>query len=104
MFNTKYTRSANLYINFIIYIILDIFFSVLQLFLRCAVEKVYYLRDEEEEQGLGEVTDNGHHGKGHAREVAERIPRKYLQINHILRVMNSMNIMSAYIYYIYIYI
>ena len=56
---------------------------MLLVFLRGAVEKVDDLRDEEEEQGLGEVTDNGHHGKGHAREVAERIPRKYLQNNHL---------------------
>ena len=46
--------------------------------LRCTVEKVDNLRDEEEEEGLGEVAENGNHGKRHAGEVAEGVSGKDL--------------------------
>lgn len=41
--------------------------------LREGVEKVEDLGDEEEEEGLGEVPEDGHHGEGHPTEVAEGV-------------------------------
>ena len=46
--------------------------------LGCAVEEVEDLRNEEEEQGLREVSDDRHHGKRHAGEVTERVSREHL--------------------------
>ena len=34
--------------------------------LRQAVDEVDNLRDEEEQQGLAEVAQDGHHGQGHS--------------------------------------
>ncbi|SMQ51070.1 unnamed protein product [Zymoseptoria tritici ST99CH_3D7] len=40
--------------------------------LRCRVHKVEDLGDEQEEQGLAEVSQDAHHGEQHACEIAQR--------------------------------
>ena len=42
------------------------------------VEEVEHLGHKEQHQGLAEVGQYGHHRKGHARKVAERVAHKHL--------------------------
>ena len=45
--------------------------------LRCRVDKVEDLGDEEEEHGLAEVAEDGDHRKCHASKVAVRVTNKH---------------------------
>lgn len=45
--------------------------------LRQGVEKVEHLGHEEEQHGLAEVSQDAHHGKGHASKVTEGISHKH---------------------------
>ena len=41
-----------------------------------APQKIEYLRDEKEQEGFGEVSQNPHHGKGHSGKVAVGVSHK----------------------------
>lgn len=41
------------------------------------VDEVEHLWDEEQEQGLAEVTQDAHHSKSHASEIAESITHEH---------------------------
>ena len=47
--------------------------------LRHGVDEIGDLRQKEEQQGLGEVAVNAHHGKRHARKVTKRVPNEDLR-------------------------
>ena len=41
------------------------------------VQEVEYLRNEEQQQGLAEVTKDSYHSKRHARKIAVRVTNKH---------------------------
>jgi hypothetical protein len=47
---------------------------------------LFYLRDEEEEEGLREMAEDGHNSESHAREVAEGVTGKDLGTTKLVHI------------------